>query len=177
MRRDAVDGGGDVRGEQDGRRQVPEPAGDERQHLRGLRVTPVDVVHCGEQRALPGGRGEQTEDGHRQGQPALGRAALAVQRPAQQVPARLGQGGGPVEHRIEQALQAGVRQRGLLGQPGPGENCAVLRVPVGVGEQRRPARARLAVQQQSPAAAGHAVEQSPDGPALVVPAAQHGYLH
>ncbi|GAB3933149.1 hypothetical protein GCM10027614_03550 [Micromonospora vulcania] len=94
------------------------------------------------------------------------------------MPLRLRQDAGPVEHRIEQPLQAGVRQRRLLGQPGAGEHSAALGgVAVGVADQRAAARSRLAVQHQGAAAVGHAGQQVPDSSALVVPAAQYGYLH
>ncbi len=174
VRRYPVEVGGDVRGEQDGERQVPQSAGDERQHLRGLRVTSVDVVHGGEQRPLPGGGGEQPEHRHRQRQLPVGRAALPGQRAPQQLALLGGQGGGPVEHRVDQTLQAGVRQRGLLSEPRAGEHGAALGVPMGVADQRRPTRSGLSAQQQGTVGVGHAVEQAPDSPALVVPATQHG---
>ncbi|RAO58041.1 hypothetical protein PSN01_02959 [Micromonospora saelicesensis] len=170
-----VEVGGDVRGEQDGERQVPQSAGHERQHLRGLRIASVDVVHGGEQRPVPGGGGEQTEHRHRQGQLPVGRAALPAQCAPQQLALLAGERGGPVEHRVDQTLQAGVRQGGLLGEPAAGEHCAAtLGVPMGVAEKRRPARSGLSAQQQGTAGVGHAVEQAPDSPALVVPATQHG---
>ncbi len=172
---DPAGSGVDGSGEEDDDRQVAQAARHEGQCRGGRPVSEVDVVHGAQQWTFPGGDGEQPEHGHRQGQPLAGGAAGAGQGTPQHTTLGDGKRPGPVAHRVEEALEPGVGQRRLVGEPGSGEDRPVSGVPVGVADQGGPARSRLALEQQrSPTGA---VEQVADRPALLVPAPQHGYLH
>jgi hypothetical protein len=157
--RENVVAGSRSRGAQDRDPLGEETAGHEPQDLRRGVVEPLRVIDDADQRLLLGDLGEQRQRGQPHQEPVGRGAGAAAEHRRECVALRSGQPAEMVQHRRAELVQAGIGQFHLRLHADRSRDVPADDPVRQVTEQRALAYARLAPQDDDPAAAGQRVGQ------------------